>query len=706
MILIPRQPIPHGRPYRYHPNGPVHMMTTRKRVGLLPTHRLSVRHSVDYSSPYHFSSDDSSRDSSSSSSSKTSSDPSSDNLPGSSFDHLLVAPSSGMRPSHHLCSLVPSVPRLSAAITDRPSHSSSSASPSRKRSRSPVASVSLSLPVPGALSFAHADLLPSPKRIRSPESTTVLRGCSKDSFEAYVPREAGLGVDVEDESFEPSRFRETDVEVDDDVERSDGLDIDPEIQVEIDECVAYVDALRARRTDARVVVEAVDRDEEGAVEVTYVTLGGMVLRFHDHTVEISVYHFQAIERGGSKQEEVMEMEDMEIEEMEIEEMEIEEMKMEEMEIEERMEMELVLLCTRMVPNKDDKVKRFVGGLPDNIQGNVIAVEPIKLQDAIRIANNLMDQKLKGYAKSAKNKRRLENNPMDNSRQQPVFKRQNIGGQNVARAYTARNNEKKGYVGSLPYCNKCKLHHAGSCIVRCGNCKRVGHMTRDCMAAVTLNTQRAPVGNQPGIICYKYGRTGHFKKDCPKLRNQNCGNKTGNQTVGNEATTRAYAIGGGGTNPDSNVITGTFLINNCYASMLFDSSADRSFVSSTFSALLDVAPSILDTSYAVELVDGRILETNVVLRGFTLGLLGHPFDINLMPIELGSFDVIIGMDWLAKYHDVIIYDEKVVRIPYGDEVLIIRGDDCDGESRSKLNIIDNLIISITYKIIGNTRKKMR
>ncbi|GJU24624.1 putative reverse transcriptase domain-containing protein [Tanacetum coccineum] len=104
-------------------------------------------------------------------------------------------------------------------------------------------------------------------------------------------------------------------------------------------------------------------------------------------------------------------------------------------------------------------------------------------------------------------------------------------------------------------------------------------------------------------------------------------------------------------------------------MLFDSGANRSFVSSTFSALLDVVPSTLDTSYAVELADGRISETNVVLRGCTLGLLGHSFDIDLMPVELGSFDVIIGMDWLVKYHALIVCDETVVRIPYGDEMCI-------------------------------------
>ncbi|GJY99171.1 putative reverse transcriptase domain-containing protein [Tanacetum coccineum] len=200
--------------------------------------------------------------------------------------------------------------------------------------------------------------------------------------------------------------------------------------------------------------------------------------------------------------------------------------------------------------------------------------------------------------------------------------------------------------------------------------------------------KSPLRNQQGGICYECGRPGHVKRECPKLRNRNhgnrVGNKTGNQTGGNEATTTAYAIGGRGTNPDSNIATGTFLLNNCYASMLFDSGADRSFVSSTFSALLDVAPSTLDTSYAIKLADGRILEINVVLRGCTLGLLGHPFDIDLMPVEIGSFDVIIGMDWLAKYHALIVCDEKVVHIPYGDEVLIIRGDNCDGGS--KLNII--------------------
>nr|GEW36155.1 hypothetical protein [Tanacetum cinerariifolium] len=240
MVLAPGQPIPHGRPYRYHLNETVHMMNERKRVGPLPTHRLAVRHSIDYSSSDHFASDDSLRDSSSSlsssSSSETSSDSPLDDLSDSSSDHSLPTPSSSMRPSHHLCLLVPSIPRSTAAIIDRLSHDSSFASPSRKRSRSLFGSIPLSSPIPRALSYARADLLPLTKRIRSTEFVMDLKGCLEDSFEPYVPRGTKLEMDVN-------------------VVRSDEIDIGLDIQAEIDECIAYADALRDRGIDVRVVVE-------------------------------------------------------------------------------------------------------------------------------------------------------------------------------------------------------------------------------------------------------------------------------------------------------------------------------------------------------------------------------------------------------------------------------------------------------------------
>nr|GEW09276.1 putative reverse transcriptase domain-containing protein [Tanacetum cinerariifolium] len=117
-------------------------------------------------------------------------------------------------------------------------------------------------------------------------------------------------------------------------------------------------------------------------------------------------------------------------------------------------------------------------------------------------------------------------------------------------------------------------------------------------------------------------------------------------------------------PDSNVITGTFILNNRYAKSLFDNGTDMSFVSTTFSALINITPTTLENHYDVELADGKIIGVNTIIRGCTLKFMNHPFNINLMPVPLGSFDVIIGMDWLTKYHGVIICDEKIVRVPFG------------------------------------------
>ncbi|GKA17102.1 hypothetical protein Tco_0696939 [Tanacetum coccineum] len=554
--IPPVEPIPHGRPYRYHPNGPVHMMTMRKRVGPLPIHRLAVRHSVDYSSSDYLTSDDSSRDSPS--------DSSSEMQLNSSFDALSDSSS------------VSSIPHSSAAITERASHSSH-AGPSRKRSRSSTTSVPLSSPIHGALSFVCVDLLLPPKRIRSPKTVTNLKDCSDESFDSSVPRETSSRADIEvGGSDEPHSEP----------------DIDPKIQAEIDECIANTDDLRSERIDVRVVVETVAREEpaqeEGAVEVTYETLGDLVQRFHDHTVEIPVHrvhvnesiqrdqghkivassqhealearnaarNLETLVEGGSEQEDengddyaggnkggnengrvnvnkgngnrgnrngrvngngngggngngndngngngnrggngfnfggfmhvarvytyqdFLKCQPLNFNGTEgvvgltcwFEKMEtvfhisnspqkyqvkyatctllnsaltwwnspmrtigvdvaydikwtklMKLMKENDLTAYTRRFQELVLLCTRMVLDEEDKVKRFIGGLPDNIQGNVITAEPTRLQDAIRIANNLMDQKLKGYARSAENKRKFDNNSRDNHGQQPTFK---------------------------------------------------------------------------------------------------------------------------------------------------------------------------------------------------------------------------------------------------------------------------------------------
>ncbi|GJS95690.1 putative reverse transcriptase domain-containing protein [Tanacetum coccineum] len=201
-------------------------------------------------------------------------------------------------------------------------------------------------------------------------------------------------------------------------------------------------------------------------------------------------------------------------------------------------------------------------------------------------------------------------------------------------------------------------------------------------ANNVNNQRG-TGSGQKSTCFECGVQGHFKRECPKLKNnKNCGNQVSND----RAPAKVYAVGHAGTKLNSNVMMGTFLLNNRYASILFDTGADRSFVSTAFSSQMDITPSTLDHYYDVELADGRIIGLNTILRGCTLNLLNHPFNINLMPIELGSFDAIIGMDWLAKYQAIIVCAEKIVRIPWGNETLIVHGDGSNRGHEARLHII--------------------
>ncbi|GJX69302.1 putative reverse transcriptase domain-containing protein [Tanacetum coccineum] len=148
---------------------------------------------------------------------------------------------------------------------------------------------------------------------------------------------------------------------------------------------------------------------------------------------------------------------------------------------------------------------------------------------------------------------------------------------------------------------------------------------------------------------------HFKRDCPKLKNKDGGNGSTQgwvYEVGN-----AEKKGNASRDPDSNVVIGTFLLNNQYASILFDTGADRSFISTAFSSLINITPTPLENSYDVKLADGKIVRVDTLMRGCTLNFLNHLFNIDLMPVELGSFDVIIGMDWLRRCHAVIISAKK-------------------------------------------------
>ncbi|GKB10242.1 putative reverse transcriptase domain-containing protein [Tanacetum coccineum] len=256
-------------------------------------------------------------------------------------------------------------------------------------------------------------------------------------------------------------------------------------------------------------------------------------------------------------------------------------------------------------------------------------------------------------------------------QQPQQQHQNKR-QNTDMAYAIGTIEKKAYGGSNPLCSKCNYHHDGPCAPKCHKCNKISHFAHDCRSTANANNANHQKGTRSGQkpTCFKCEAQGHFKRECPKLKNNNnCDNQVG----GGNAPAKVYAVGHAGTNPDFNVVMGMFLLNNRYASILFNTGADRSFVSTAFSSQIDITPTTLDHYYNVELAGGRIIGLNTILRGCILNHLNHPFNIDLMPIELGSFDAIIGMDWLVKYQAIIVCAEKIVRIPCRNETLIVHGD---------------------------------
>nr|GEX20926.1 hypothetical protein [Tanacetum cinerariifolium] len=261
--------------------------------------------------------------------------------------------------------------------------------------------------------------------------------------------------------------------------------------------------------------------------------------------------------------------------------------------------ELALMCERMFHEESDEVEKYVGGLPDMIRGN---------------------------------KRKLEFNGGKNQGHQQQNKRQN-----TERDYTARPGEMEECTGALPLCTKCNYHHKGPCALRCNKCKKIGHVARDYRSSGPSgnnNNRGNSETTQNDRACYECGVQGHFKRDYSKLKNKNRSNQGGN----NNASAKVYVVGNAGTN-NSNVVTGTFLLNNRYTSILFDTGADRSFVYTTFSSLIDITPTTLH----------------------------HYYD-------------------LAKYHAVIDCAEKIVRIPWGNETLIVHGDGSNQGNKTHLNII--------------------
>ncbi|GKA06512.1 putative reverse transcriptase domain-containing protein, partial [Tanacetum coccineum] len=208
----------------------------------------------------------------------------------------------------------------------------------------------------------------------------------------------------------------------------------------------------------------------------------------------------------------------------------------------------------------DKIEKYIGGLPDMILGIVKASKSKTMQEVIEFTTELMEDKTHAYAEcQAERKKKYDDLPQNNQTQQQQNRRQNTG-----HAYAAGNGDSKQYEGSKPLCSKCNCHHeAGPCPPRCSNCNRIGHLAKDCRIRPANNNnnrnnnnnnnrnknnnnRNINNNNQQGNSCFECGAQGHFKRNSPRLRNNNRGNQAGND----RALVKVYVIGNTGANPDN------------------------------------------------------------------------------------------------------------------------------------------------------------
>ncbi|XP_022020033.1 uncharacterized protein LOC110920105 [Helianthus annuus] len=214
----------------------------------------------------------------------------------------------------------------------------------------------------------------------------------------------------------------------------------------------------------------------------------------------------------------------------------------------------------------------------------------------------------------------------------------------------------------PVCKTCGRRHWGQCQTnqqskQCGICKKTGHQSHECR-------------DLKNVVCFGCGEKGHIKTNCPKRATE--GNVKPREAK--KPNARAFQLTAREAVNDANVITGTFLVNDIFARVLFDSVADKSFVDHKFSKLLNLPLRALDINYEVEMADGSIEIASTILDGCVISIKNIPISVNLLPINLAGFDIVLGMDWLAHNQARISCDKKLIEIKsMSDEVLTIRGD---------------------------------
>ncbi|GJY92163.1 reverse transcriptase domain-containing protein [Tanacetum coccineum] len=322
--------------------------------------------------------------------------------------------------------------------------------------------------------------------------------------------------------------------------------------------------------------------------------------------------------------------------------------------------ELILLYLEMVPNTDQLLERYIEGLPLNIKGNVTSSKPVDLHEAIKMAQGLIYQVVWELGENFGKVLTLEN----------YFTAESVDDTTLTHALLLVTTVEGKDIRS----KTAKPH-----LVSHANEDLEAKEDKEVMLLASDVAKRDITRTSARIIEAKANQGN------PKGNNQASTSTQG----GRRAPGRVYSLCAEAAVKDNNVVNGTFLINNVYASVLFDTGADRSFVSYAFSKYIDIHPTTLDTNYSVELAEEKSLTTNTILRGCTLNLQNHLFKINLLPIELGSFDVIVGMDWMAEHRAEVVCYEKYIRVPYGNDMLIVQGERSGVKNKSRLEVISSI-----------------
>ncbi|GJY22959.1 putative reverse transcriptase domain-containing protein [Tanacetum coccineum] len=347
--------------------------------------------------------------------------------------------------------------------------------------------------------------------------------------------------------------------------------------------------------------------------------------------------------------------------------------------------ELARLVPYLVTLENKRIKRYIYGLAPQIRVMVAAIEPTTIQSDVLKAGMLTDEAIRNGALKKKTKKRWNNGEPSRDGNVRDDNKRSRNGRVFA---TITNPVRKEYIGMAPKCPNCNYHQQPEVPCRlCTNYNCFGHIAKDCRVGPrVVNPLNARNPTAARGMCFECGSTDHYKASCPRLnRAPRLGGDRPNQVMdieggqghrnnGNQARRRAFVMGAEEDFQDPNIVTGTFTLNNHYATTLFDSGADYSFVSTTFIPLLDIEPSNLGFSYEIEIASDQLVEINKVIRSCKLEIEGQTFNVDLIPFGHRSFNVIVGMDWLSRHKAEIICHEKVVRIPLPNgEMLRVLGE---------------------------------